>query len=530
MRSSGKMLLLTAGCVLLAVLVFRRGGFAAWFVLDIFLMIWLQAALLQVSAFRGFRIERTLSQTVGVSGQELDITLQIAHSSWLPMPWLLIKESWTHSAFEGKVVYRRLLFPWFRKSIVLRYRITGLMRGVYRFAQFEAATGDLFGFAVSRAQGTSELSCVVYPKPDSLSRAVMTFQSEDGDKPAQGLHSSAIPMVGGVRDYVSGDPYHRIHWKSTAKLGRLMTKEAERTASAKKMLLLDASPTSASPDASRPLLDAAPAGIAPGSLQPLLEKGIALAAGFFEAAARAGDSCGFASSSAQDRRIAPAIRQDLTLAYEALASLGGRLGLSFPDLVRKEAGTLPPDTSMLCITSTLGQDLLRAIAEARSRRRAVHVVYVHARRSPLGHRPRGGLAAAGAGLQLHGSAASAERVAQAGRCGGCNSLNPGALRVLPFNGRRAFTPARRSAAPAARDEQLLGTRLLLVAAAVPAAGRMAHSAADACGILRNLYDQAVPDHLRLVHRHGRLKGSLCLGLGCQKPASAAVHWLHVLPQ
>ncbi|MEB4799264.1 hypothetical protein P5G65_35970, partial [Paenibacillus chondroitinus] len=92
------------------------------------------------------------------------------------------------------------------------------------------------------------------------------------------------------------------------------------------------------------------------------------------------ESCGFASSS-NGKRIAPTIRPDLTLAYEVLASVGDKPAMAFPDLVRKEAAALPPDASMVCITSTLDVALVRAIADARTRRRSVHVIYVHAKPS-----------------------------------------------------------------------------------------------------------------------------------------------------
>ena len=127
-----------------------------------------------------------------------------------------------------------------------------------------------------------------------------------------------------------------------------MTKDPEQAASTKWMLLLDAAPAAGPAEAA----------------QPLLEKGVALAAGFFEAAAGGRESCGFACSSSGTRRIAPTIRPDLTLAYEVLASVGGKPALSFPDLVRKEAADLPLDASMLCITSTLDVALVRAIADA----------------------------------------------------------------------------------------------------------------------------------------------------------------------
>ncbi|MBD0382280.1 DUF58 domain-containing protein [Paenibacillus sedimenti] len=367
MKSWGKLLLLVIGCLLSGVLTYTQGGLASWFLLDCLLIVLLQAVLVYTVALKGLQASRSLSAPISTSGEDLVIVLHITHRSPIPLPWFIIKESWLHEGSHAKFTYRKLLFPWFRTSFTLHYRITGLMRGVYRFAGLEVVTGDLFGFAVKKAQRTDHQRCIVYPKPDALDRAVMTLHAEDGDKPAAGVPWATAPRVGGVRDYVSGDPYHRIHWKSTAKLSRLMTKAPEQASAVKRMLLLDTTP--------------APAATPAEAAQPLLEKGVALAAGFFAAAARGRESCGFASSSAGAGRIAPAIRPDLTLAYEVLASVGGKAALTFPDLVRKEAAALPPDASMLCITSTLDAVLLRAIAEARSRRRAVHVIYVHARPS-----------------------------------------------------------------------------------------------------------------------------------------------------
>jgi len=364
MKSWGKLLLLTAGCLLAAVLTYTQGGYASWLMLDIFVIILVQAWLVYVFALQGLQVSRTLAQSVSMSGEEMAVSLHISHRSMLPLPWLVLRETWLHEGSGAKLTYRKLLFPWFRTSFTLHYQITGLMRGVYRFAEWEYVGGDLFGFAVRKARGVDERRFVVYPKPDALNRPVMTLQATNNDRPSAGTPWLATPNVAGVREYVSGDPYHRIHWKSTAKLSRLMSKDPEQATAAKRMLLLDTTPAAHPAEAAR----------------PLLEKGVALAAGFFAAAAGGQESCGFACSSAT-RRIAPTIRPDLTLAYEVLASVGGKAPHAFPDLVRKEAGALPPDASMLCITSTLEPGLLRALGEARSRRKGVHVVYVHARPS-----------------------------------------------------------------------------------------------------------------------------------------------------
>jgi uncharacterized protein (DUF58 family) len=363
MKSWGKTSLLLVSCVLVIFLAYHQGGVAAWYLGICLSLIWIQAGLFYVFALKGLNLNRRLSGDVFLAGEDVTVVLEIQHRSWIPLPWLLLKETWIHEGNGRKLTYSKLVFPWFQKSILLPYKMTHLMRGSYRFAHFEAAAGDLFGFALRKVLREDLQRYVVYPRPDTLGRIGMTFQSEEGSTT---LSSKAeTPLISSVRDYVSGDPYHRIHWKSTARLSRLMTKDPEQATSTKWMLLLDVTPAAGPAEAA----------------QPLLEKGVALAAGFFEAAASGRESCGFACSSSNTRRIAPTIRPDLTLAYEVLASVGGKPALSFPDLVRKEAADLPLHASMLCITSTLDVALVRAIADSGTRRRAVHVIYVHARPS-----------------------------------------------------------------------------------------------------------------------------------------------------
>ncbi|MBP1992278.1 DUF58 domain-containing protein [Paenibacillus eucommiae] len=363
--------MLLVGCVLVGWMAVSRGGFISYYILGCLLVIMLTAVCLQWFSLLRLQAQRKVLNAVGTAGDEMFVKVQVTFRSLLPLVWLVWRETWKHEESGELLQYSTLQFPWFQRSLAIGYKIRGLRRGKYSWVSGEAVTGDLFGFAVNKRKASAEHavhSFKVYPKPAEISRIAIPLASGDGAAAQQRRQLDWAPAhaVGGIREYVSGDSQQRIHWKSTARLGRLITKEAERSSAAKCMLLLDAAP-------------AFPPGSAGAAAsQPLLEQGIALAAAFFEAAAAARESCGFASSSASAQRIAPAIRQDPTLAYEVLASVGGNAAEAFPDLVRKEAAALPPDTSMLCITSTLGPALLHALAEARSRRRSVHVVYVHA--------------------------------------------------------------------------------------------------------------------------------------------------------
>jgi uncharacterized protein (DUF58 family) len=355
-------LILLAGCGLAGFLAENRGGFISYYLFLCALAFLLYAVLLQAFACKGIQAQHDLSSYICLSGEELLVSVQASYHSLLPLPWLVLHDTWMHTGSGEKLQFHKLLFPWFRRSFRIRYRILGLQRGQYVLTGSEVITGDPFGFTIKKKAVQAVQSCKVYPKSADLLQIRRALLSEPRE--------SSL-----VRTYISGDPLRRIHWKSSARLGRLMTKESEQTASAQRMLLLDAAPAARDE-----------------AVQPHLEHGIALAAAFFEAAASARESCGFACSST--RRIAPAIRQDLTLAYEVLASVGGKSALSFPDLVRKEAALLPPDTSMLCITSTVDLALLRALMDMRGRARHVHVVCVHG---------EAGLSAAQreAALQLH---------------------------------------------------------------------------------------------------------------------------------
>jgi uncharacterized protein (DUF58 family) len=338
-------LILLVGCGLAGFLAENRGGFISYYLFLCALAFLLYASLLQVFAWRRIQVRHHLSTYICLSGEELLVSVQLSFRTLLPLAWLVLHDTWIHTGSGEKLQSHKLIFPWFRRSFQIRYRILGLQRGQYVLTGSEVITGDPFGFTIKKKAVQAVQSCKVYPKPADLLQIRQPLLAEPRE-------------LGLLRKYISGDPMRRIHWKSSARLGQLMTKETEQTASAQRMLLLDAAPAAGAE-----------------AVQPLLEHGVALAAAFFEAAASARESCGFACSST--RRIAPAIRQDLTLAYEVLASVGGKSALSFPDLVRKEAALLPPDTSMLCITSTVDLALLRALMDARGRARYVHVVCVH---------------------------------------------------------------------------------------------------------------------------------------------------------
>jgi uncharacterized protein (DUF58 family) len=112
-------------------------------------------------------------------------------------------------------------------------------RGVFSVGPIRVTTGDPFGlFRFSRSYGESH-SLLVYPLPEELP----SFRVPPAQLPGEGTQRQrthyVTPNAAAVRDYHPGDSYNRIHWRTTARLGRLMVKTFELDPTSDVMLLLD---------------------------------------------------------------------------------------------------------------------------------------------------------------------------------------------------------------------------------------------------------------------------------------------------
>ncbi len=112
-------------------------------------------------------------------------------------------------------------------------------RGAFSMGPVRVTTGDPFGlFRFSRSYGSSH-SLLVLPRPEELSRFWIPPAQLPGEGTVRRLSHYVTPNAAGVRDYEPGDSYNRIHWRSTARLSRLMVKTFEMHPGSEIWLLLD---------------------------------------------------------------------------------------------------------------------------------------------------------------------------------------------------------------------------------------------------------------------------------------------------
>jgi uncharacterized protein (DUF58 family) len=98
---------------------------------------------------------------------------------------------------------------------------------------------DFFGlFGVSRELDKAK-EMLVYPHTVELPFFLTKSQSEPGLLHSEWVSDETTGAISGVREYVPGDSLNRIHWRSTAHLGKLVVKEFDIDLSEKIWIILD---------------------------------------------------------------------------------------------------------------------------------------------------------------------------------------------------------------------------------------------------------------------------------------------------
>jgi len=188
----------------------------------------------QVNVHRTYfrRFSRALRSQVGLPFEE---RIELQNRSWLPKTWLELDD---RSTLPGHSVSRALgLGPRARRLATVRSVCR--QRGRFRLGPVVLRSGDPLGlFRVSRTVA-GEQTVIVYPAIVDLP----SFGSLPGELPGGSVQGERVhfttPNVASVRDWVPGDSFNRIHWRSSARTGRMMVKEFELDPFSDLWLVLD---------------------------------------------------------------------------------------------------------------------------------------------------------------------------------------------------------------------------------------------------------------------------------------------------
>jgi len=118
------------------------------------------------------------------------------------------------------------------------WRFRALRRGVYTLGPAYAQGGDLLGIYRCEKKLPETWEIVVYPRRCSLRQFDVPFRDYFGIHPSKGIIEDPA-WYEGTREYTGNRPARTIHWKASARLGKLQEKIFEPTSHQKIFFLFE---------------------------------------------------------------------------------------------------------------------------------------------------------------------------------------------------------------------------------------------------------------------------------------------------
>ena len=215
-----------AGATVLLLFAYATGsGFVVYSLYAVLLLMLLSRLTTEI-CLRGFECEREISRAEAVIGDKVEVTLTIRNKGLLPIPWVLV-EDLVPKKMPATGQRARLLTLMPRQEEKMFYEVTLNRRGFHQIGPSLIEAGDLFGFFRRYKAGPARDYVTVYPSVQHIMEYDIAAKRPLGAVKVSNRIFEDPSRIIGVRDYAPGDPLNRIHWKTTARTGTLMSKVFE---------------------------------------------------------------------------------------------------------------------------------------------------------------------------------------------------------------------------------------------------------------------------------------------------------------
>ena len=283
-----------------------------------------------------------------------------------------------HEFLPDWATYTHTKAPLFNVSANDEVRVTHsvrfLRRGVFQANEFEVGALDPLGVFAFNRRIPAEGELVVFPLPQAFKKTALSGSERFGwqEFTSRLLRGSSVDPDG-VRPYVPGDPMRRIHWRQTARNGKLSVIEFEESQATNLVIALDLQKGTEIGDAG----------------ETTLEYGVRLAASLAQETIEYGASVRLMAAnvpdteiSSDDSKIHFAASRDgrgqshLFLILNALARVKADSAVSMRELLKDNFAGITAGTTILIITSNPDEELYDALGPILTVGVKVGVAYV----------------------------------------------------------------------------------------------------------------------------------------------------------
>ncbi len=233
---SSRLIFLLAALIAAWIVAFNTGRDLA------FSLSYLLLALLFLSygwawlSLRSLNLRRLTRARRGQVGQFVEELFEVTNRSRLPKLWLEVEDFSTLPWHDASRVVSSL-----RGRSTYRWQVKTLctQRGRFRFGPMTLRSGDPLGIFERRQRLESVDHIVIFPLTVELTSFQPSSSLLSGGDSRRQRTFDVTTNVATVRDYAPGDSLNRIHWPTTARARRLMTKEFELDPTANVWVYLD---------------------------------------------------------------------------------------------------------------------------------------------------------------------------------------------------------------------------------------------------------------------------------------------------
>lgn len=188
----------------------------------------------------GISLERYTRARRSQVGKLAEEQFDVRNRSRLPKLWLEIRD---HSTLPGHHPSRVVSSLGGHKHYSWLVRTPCYRRGEYRLGPLTLRSGDPLGIFELSKYIPQVSNIIIYPATVPLPGFHLPEGQIPGGEATRRRTHYLTTNVATVRDYVPGDSFNRIHWRSTAHTGRLMVKEFELDPTSDIWLILDVDST-----------------------------------------------------------------------------------------------------------------------------------------------------------------------------------------------------------------------------------------------------------------------------------------------
>jgi uncharacterized protein (DUF58 family) len=292
-----------------------------------------------------------------IEGEDVRIDLVVEATSPVAPPTLVAHEQ------PGRLAERRVeLHRAGRRRFAGGFELREVPRGRYPFDTVRLTIEDPFALArASLVQGERQ-ALVVYPRLVSLTRLFSEGRAQAQDGRRLLLRRPTGYELHGVREHVEGESLRNVHWRSTARRGRLMVKELEDAPSDEVAVLLD--------------------GDELGAAGASFEVAVRAAGSILQAHVRRGRRCSLVVNAAAAEVQSVASEGEWHRALEVLAGAEPTARTRAFAFLELDGGVVARSLELVVVTSRVDIPLVDRLVQRTLSRRGTSLVYVEATPGP----------------------------------------------------------------------------------------------------------------------------------------------------